>query len=226
MAKNTFETQEHHVNVTKSKEYVSEIFVEALRNFAERFGEPKVVYYPSSSTDVTPAVAFPNARIIFLDIDQDAMNKLKESGKEAVEASAITYIPDVKVDLLILFNPAIDAKLPARHVKLGGFVFCNNWHASARQLAENDEFELVGIAINEKNSKITFVTGEESQDVWSSGIADVNVDSGFIFQRIKESPQSNEEAIKEYEDLVAERARQTDELISRYKEVSISIDDI
>lgn len=226
MAKPNFETQEHRLDASKAKEYVTESLVGALHLFADRFGEPQVIYYPSCSTDLTPLAAFPNSRVIFVDIDQKAIDYLKAKGLEAEATSAETYIPNTKVDLLFLLNPGIPPTRTSRQVRLGGFVFCNNWHMTANQMYDNHEFKLVAIAIDEKNNPVKLITDQEADEAWQAGMNRSQVDNGYIFQRIKENEQTDEEAMKEYEESEAEKRRKAEEYESQYRGNSINLDDI
>ncbi|MFC7193925.1 hypothetical protein ACFQL4_03535 [Halosimplex aquaticum] len=49
---------------------------------------PDVVYHPGSGHDVSPSAAFPESRVVYVDVDEAAMDDLARAGYEAVGADA------------------------------------------------------------------------------------------------------------------------------------------
>src|ERR1035437_2277782 len=103
-----------------------------------------VVYHPCGSDDVSPSVAFPNSRVIYVEQDEQAVVALQKGGFEAHHASALEYDPS-DVDILIMLNPQISPTIPASHVKESGYVVCNDYHATATALRTNPDLQLRGL---------------------------------------------------------------------------------
>jgi len=60
-----------------------------LRAFDKYFElDPDLVYYPGSRMDLTPSIAFPDAQVVYNDIDSYWVDELQQNGFQAVEADA------------------------------------------------------------------------------------------------------------------------------------------
>lgn len=125
---------------------VSERLVKSYKTFIENF-HPKtdVVYYPSCGADSSPSISFTGSKIIYLDLDKRCIDALKKSGYEAVEANSNTFKPDVPVNILILLNPASKIETPVSTVQDDGYILCNDYHSTAKELYKNPEFKLVAV---------------------------------------------------------------------------------
>src|SRR3989339_1792923 len=67
------------VRKNEKKPYSNANFEEALRVFAKEMElDVKTLYYPGCDTDISPAKTFPNAHIIFVDINHDSVSVLKD----------------------------------------------------------------------------------------------------------------------------------------------------
>lgn len=131
--------------------------VEAFAEFQKAIGaDIKVVYYPACATDITPALALPDSRVIFVDIDDKALAAVAKAGYETHTISAFEYIPDQPVDALILRNPSLSPDWFIQYVKSGGYIVCNDWHETATQLRTNPEVEFIG-QMNEDENKHMFL---------------------------------------------------------------------
>lgn len=138
--------------------------VEKYSLFADYFKpNANVVYHPCGSNDVSPSAAFPGSRVIYADIADDPMQALRAAGFEAHTASALEYDPG-PVDILVMLNPQISPKIPASHVKHGGYVLCNDYHGTARTLRNDSEFEFVGVVLQEGTKKV--VDTHQLEDYW------------------------------------------------------------
>jgi len=118
--------------------------VEKYRLFGESVGfKTGVIYYPCGANDISPSEAFPGSKVIYVDVDDRAMQVLRDGGHAAQTADALTFNPG-SVDVLILLNPQISADVPVSFVREGGFVLCNDYHGTATQLHESGQ-QAIGI---------------------------------------------------------------------------------
>ena len=122
--------------------------VEMYSVFRDAF-QPKadVVYHPCCATDSSPSAAFPDSRVIFVDLDEQSIGGMKAIGLEAYTADATTFDPG-PVDVLILLNPAMDYEEPASHLIAGGYALVNNYHGTANDFYRDPDFELLAIIDN------------------------------------------------------------------------------
>lgn len=123
-----------------------------------------IVYYPSPAKDSSPSFAFPDSRVVYVDIDKRAVAALQEAGLEAHCESALEFDPGT-VDILIMLNPAISPTVPSSHVSPGGYVLCNNYHGTASSLRESGPFEFRAIIRPSQDQEIIYDTGE-LDDCW------------------------------------------------------------
>lgn len=82
-----------------------------------------IIYHPSNATDVSPSVAFPSSRVIYAEIDTQAVKALRKAGYESHYGSASgvllgdpempVYTPDTPVNVLILLTHKSPQILPA-----------------------------------------------------------------------------------------------------------------
>jgi len=128
--------------------------------------QPKadVVYHPCGANDISPSEVFPDSRVIYVDIDEKAIEALKESGVEAHVASALNFDPG-NVDVLILLNPNISPDIPASHVIQGGFILSNDHQNTASHLYRNGGYELKAVIRDSRDQKIIYDT-ENLEDCW------------------------------------------------------------
>lgn len=126
-----------------------------------------VVYHPCGANDVSPSVAFPDSRVIYVDLNEQHMNSLQNSGYEAHVDSALEFDPG-DVDILIMLNPQIPPDVPSSYVVQNGFVLSNDYHGTASKLHENDQYKFSGIIRkNEKNEKEELIFDTENlEDCW------------------------------------------------------------
>ncbi len=148
------------------KPEVSDSLVESYNLFQERLS-PKcgVVYYPSCHLDSSPSVAFEKSRVIYVDIDEDPIDILKDNGYEAHVADAKKFRPDQPVDVLILLNPGGTGVAPVEFLADQGHVLCNDYHNTATNLVEREDLELVGI-IREDDDKKKIFDNENLEQYW------------------------------------------------------------
>ncbi|MDQ5943530.1 MAG: hypothetical protein QG675_298 [Patescibacteria group bacterium] len=113
-----------------------------------------IIYHPCNADDISPSVAFPKSRVIYVEWDSQVVEgslahknvvALKAAGQEAYFADARVFNPGI-VDIVILRNPIIASDGPVSHLKSGGYALVNDYHGNASELyKKDDEFELIGI---------------------------------------------------------------------------------
>jgi hypothetical protein len=107
---------------------------------------PDVVYHPGSGHDVSPSVAFPESQVVYVDIDEAAMDDLTRAGYEAVGADATGHELATGADVLVFRNAGlVEEVVVDANLRLGGWVLANNHLESARHLVRMDTLELVGV---------------------------------------------------------------------------------
>lgn len=138
--------------------------VEHLSLFKDAF-HPKsdVIYYPCSNLDLSVQEVFPDSKVMYVDINYEVFESLKDKGLEAYHASALEFDPG-DVDILFLSNPQIDPDMPVSHVVKGGYVVCGNYQGTlSLKLARDENFQLVGVIEKDEMGKCS-VTTEDLQD--------------------------------------------------------------
>lgn len=132
-----------------------------------------IVYHPCNANDVSPSFAFPDSRVIYVDINQKYVEALKNGGFEAHAASALEFEPG-DVDILIMLNPQISPEVPSSHVVENGFVLCNDYHGTASFLHNNEQYQLRSIIKLSRNGELILET-ENLDECWT----DVDSDEEF-----------------------------------------------
>ena len=123
-----------------------------------------IVYHPCGANDVSPSVAFPDSRVIYVDIDEKSVEALKKGGFEAHTASALEFDPG-DVDILIMLNPQIPPDIPSSHVVENGFVLCNDYHGTASSLHRNEQYQLRAMIRVSRGGELILDT-ENLEDCW------------------------------------------------------------
>ncbi|MBM3227936.1 hypothetical protein FJZ27_03700 [Candidatus Peribacteria bacterium] len=118
-------------------------------------GDPQSILYPCCGTDVTPSSVFPEAKVTYVDVDQNAIGALKSEGYQAFCArvpsgrsekdslsqhEAPLFTPETNPDLLILLNPQISPNDVISWVRDRGYVICNNYHGTADEMSVQGAF--------------------------------------------------------------------------------------
>lgn len=100
-------------SLKERKALVNERLVAQYKLFATAVtGNREVIYHPCSAEDMSPSAAFPDSRVIYVDMDEQAIKALQVAGQEAYHASATEFNPG-PIDLLIMLNPIIFPDIPA-----------------------------------------------------------------------------------------------------------------
>jgi len=107
---------------------------------------PDVVYHPGSGHDVSPSAAFQESRVVYVDVDEAAMDDLARAGYEAVGANATGHELATGADVIVFQNAGlIEEAIVNANLRPGGWVLANDHLESARHLARTDTLELVGV---------------------------------------------------------------------------------
>lgn len=107
---------------------------------------PDVVYHPGSGHDVSPSAAFPDSQVVYVDVDEAAMDDLARAGYEAVGADATGYDLAMGADVIVFRNAGlVEEAVVEANLRPGGWVLANDHLESARHLMEMDALELVGV---------------------------------------------------------------------------------
>lgn len=123
-----------------------------------------VVYHPCGANDVSPSVAFPESRVVYVDIDKKSVEALKKAGYEAYAASALEFDPG-DVDILIMLNPKISPEVPSSHVVENGFVLSNDYYGTASSLHRNSQYQLRAMVRMIQGGELIWDT-ENLDDYW------------------------------------------------------------
>jgi hypothetical protein len=189
---------------------ISESLVRSLTTFKDGFHpNAEGIYYPSSGIDASIAKAFPESRIVFLDIEESVVESLKKAGYEAVQASSQEFVPDKPVDVLLLLNPATNPEKPVATVAEGGYVLCNDYHGTASQLRDDQALKLVAMIREGKGGEK--LIDMEPEDYWR----EIETDEEF-----KNAPFSWGAVDYENAKLALEKlGRPTDNVLAEYKKL-------
>lgn len=122
-----------------------------------------VVYHPGGANDISPSVAFPDSRVVYVDIDDKSVEALRSGGFEAHTASALEFDPG-DVDILIMLNPTIPPDVPSSHVVENGFVLSNDYHGTASSLHRNEHYQLRAMVRTSRGELIW--DAESLEDYW------------------------------------------------------------
>ena len=153
---NKLESREIEINPDLVKKYSL---------FKERFNPKEdVVYHPCGAYDVSPSSAFPESRVIYVDIDEKAMEALSKEGYETHTASALEFSPG-DVDILIMINPTILPDIPSSCVVENGFVLSNDYSGTATLLNEDEQYELQAV-IRLNDNKESILDFQDLDDYW------------------------------------------------------------
>ncbi|MFB6189068.1 MAG: hypothetical protein ABEI57_04220, partial [Halapricum sp.] len=107
---------------------------------------PDIVYHPGSGHDVSPSVAFPERRVVYVDVDEAAMDDLTRAGYRAVGADATGHELTGGADVIVFRNAGlVEEAVVERNLRPAGWVLANDHLESARHLARMDALELVGV---------------------------------------------------------------------------------
>lgn len=132
------------------KPTIGDDLVKKYKCFAEKFpGSYDLIYYPCCGYDVSPSVAFENSRVVYCDMNINAVNTLSQNWYEIYMDDAKTFdtnsLSCLETSLVIILNPQVPSQLLINNLKIGWYVLCNDYHRTATQLRNNTSYEFVGI---------------------------------------------------------------------------------
>ncbi len=211
---------------------VSKDLVESYSIFREAIKQPvNVVYYPSCATDASPSVAFEKARVIYVDIEERAVNALKQAGYEAYNQSALEFKPDRPVDVLILLNPQIAPDIPSQYVREGGYVLCNDYHDTATAMHENKQFDFTGIIRRDERSGEKILDTQKLNECWKTVETDEEfkqalfswtaVDYKEAADVVKKLTGKDTNILEEYKNIIKLRREMLGEVLSKVDDLPL-----
>lgn len=129
---------------------------------------PEVVYHPGSGHDVSLSWAFPESRVVHVDVDEAAMTDLKRAGYEAIGADAISYELASGTDTIVFRNAGLlEEAIVEVNLQPGGWVFANDHLESVQHLSRIESLTLVGVVPDEWTGDSPQVETVESGDTCS-----------------------------------------------------------
>lgn len=145
--------------------------VAQYRAVADRFDlSPDVVFHPGSGHDVSLSRAFPQRRVVYVDVDDASMTDLEQAGYEAIGADAMGYELARGADAIVFRNAGLlEEAVVEQNLRPGGWVFANDHLESARHLSRLESLELMGVVPDEWTGDSPPVETVES-DISSSRI--------------------------------------------------------
>ncbi len=170
-----------------------------------------LIYHPCGANDISPSVAFPNSRIIYVDIDEKTIDALKKDGFEAYSLSALEFNPG-EVDILIMLNPMIPPDIPSSYVLEGGFVLSNDYHQTASSLRQDKNYKLRAIIREVKKEEFSWET-ENLEDYWEEVTTEEEFKKAyanfyeFVVELVEIVTGKKENVLAEYKRII-ERARE------------------
>ncbi|MCL5430086.1 MAG: hypothetical protein M1504_01245 [Candidatus Marsarchaeota archaeon] len=154
-----------------------------LSTFRQKVCEPGLVLYPCSGIDASPGIVFGKERTTFVDMDEEAVKRLKADGFNAVCQDIKDFKPGY-FSLLILSNPSIRASIVLGAMAGVDFIVANNYHGTARELFnEHEKFRLMGVITDGGMSYTKDILGKYKRslkrpDVWPYR----NSEDYFVFE--------------------------------------------
>lgn len=131
--------------------------------------EPELVYEPANGNDTSTAAAFPEAQVLFADIDQLSVEAVNREGYNAVLADAEELALSETPDLTVLQNSLFNEK-EALQLNPSEYVLANDYTGAASNVMETGDYRFVGRV-------------PQNQDYVETGSEDTSVDDIYIFQR-------------------------------------------
>ena len=169
-----------------------------------------IIYYPCPGEDISPSVAFPNSKIIYVDTLKNITERMKEKGLNAYNDSALKFNPG-NVDILIMINPMISPDIPSSHLANEGYILCNNYHGTASNLKENKDYNLKAIILSSKNKEVVFDDGNlgdcwkeiDTEEEFKNSPIDFGTANYFMALRtVKEVTGKEENVLEEYKKII------------------------
>lgn len=155
----------------------SQIFENRVDSYcagAEAFGiKPEIVYEPANGSDVSTATAFPEAEVLFAEVNSAAVEQLSSEGYNIRDADAEALEIDENVDLAVFRNAAINAQ-KVLNLNPADYVFANDYLNNASEVDDHKDYELLGV-IHRNTQDILSDRGTE--------FGNRHVDDLYVFSR-------------------------------------------
>lgn len=190
--------------------YAHEQSVQTLRVFREVFQcNPRVIYYPGCSSDAAPSLAFPESRVIYVDLTEADIRSLKAKGYEAYCINAHEYVPDSSPDVLILLNTGVEPEIASRSMEVGSYVLCNNYFHTADMMHKLSSFHFLGVihSVGDSVWHDTESLDKFWQEVDTEEELAASDPGGFFTRLVQQQTGKTENVLAEYHKLL-ERARE------------------
>ena len=132
---------------TQYETYKNEGRMKSYQLFEKIFNPKKdLIYYPCSASDLSPTATFGEKTVIHVEQTKGYVDALKAKGLKAEQADANNFNPG-PVDILIMHSPEMSPEIPSSYVNEGGFILCDNRHATADYLNNHlkNKFKLLGV---------------------------------------------------------------------------------
>ena len=113
---------------------------EALLKIWKRLPDIDTIYYPCCKDDRRLEMAFPKAKIVYLDINPSSFENNVNKWNISVIADANEYVCEKPVDMVFLYNPVIFPSKIESSIKSHWYILANDFHSSARALIKNENF--------------------------------------------------------------------------------------
>lgn len=145
---NSKDTEQKKEEVEEVKIQEADDFKKIIEQFQKEIDQPiKTVCYPACGY-MSINDTFKDAKVTYIDIDEDAIKLHQDAGHTAIKADLGEYKPKEKPDLTIFMNPAIKEdklKKYLENVEKGKYIITNNYHRTADYLYKDPSFELLGV---------------------------------------------------------------------------------
>lgn len=133
---------------------------------------PDLVYEPANGADISTAQAFPGSDVLYAEVAEHNTEAVKDAGYNVVLADAEELALSEEPDLVVFRNSAMD-ETRALENNPSEYVFANDWLGSAENIADTDDYNMVGIVPQNE----TYFQEADSID------AGETADDLYVFQR-------------------------------------------
>lgn len=185
--------------------HITPAFQELLSVLVPYLGEVQRIYVPAAGTDTTPSAAYPDASVLYAEMDLAKVAAMQQAGFNTIRADINNAVPVSPADLVLLFETngqreEIDVVPLA--VRQGGYVVDRHWTPSAPRFMTHPDFSLVGVVRrvrDEQGQEVLLFDTTATKETYLAGQKDEKGnplkhagDEAFVFQRViaaKEPPK-------------------------------------
>lgn len=131
-------------------------FIEVGKTFRKHFGEPHRIYYPGCGNDITPAIAFPQSHITFLDVEDWRREITKQiPGATVIQMDAKKYKAPQPFDLVIDIHSHAPFVSEIKDLKIGGWLLISN--KTSEEAFRSEAMALSGVMLEAKGDASSYV---------------------------------------------------------------------